>query len=171
MEQLRYNGYLAPYADRIRLLHEHGASTREIAEALYALGVRAQTSDPLRTKGMSREAHIINLQAMTIHVQRRLGLRIRRVRTLNLRPTREGTTSGDQARPPEANSQQMIAESRAGNAGTFRADIRTDMGNQNRHRSRHGHDDGANLRAPFVRVHHCVGSQKLNGDDHNEQDT
>ena len=85
MKNLGYNGYLAAHVECIRTLHESGASTAAIAEALYAAGARAQTSDPYPNKKMDRAAHLVNLRAMVIHVQRRLGLRIRRVRVLNLK--------------------------------------------------------------------------------------
>ncbi len=78
-----YSGYLAAYVELIRALHEDGATTGAIAEALYAAGARARTSDP-RSGRLSRKQHLVNLRAMIIHVQRRLGLRIRHVRILNL---------------------------------------------------------------------------------------
>jgi hypothetical protein len=78
-----YNGYLVAHVGRIRELHERGASTRGIAEALFEVGARAQTSGSGPVE-MSRTAHITNLQVMVIYVQQRLGLRVRRVRVLNL---------------------------------------------------------------------------------------
>jgi hypothetical protein len=51
---------------------------------LFDAGARAQTSGAGPVV-MSRTAHIVNLQGMVIYVQRRLGLRIRRVRVLNLK--------------------------------------------------------------------------------------
>jgi hypothetical protein len=69
-----YNGYLAPYVDRIRELHGRGATTRKIAETLFALGARAATSDPNPRFKMSREHHVGNLRMMVLHVLNRLGL-------------------------------------------------------------------------------------------------
>jgi hypothetical protein len=79
-----YNGYLAAYVELIRALHEGGASTWEIAKALYAAGARARSSDP-HSGRLSRKQHLVNLRAMTIHIQRRLGLRMRHVRVMNLK--------------------------------------------------------------------------------------
>lgn len=84
MSDTAYNGYLAKYTETIRDLHERGASTRAITEALYAAGARARSSNPHSGK-LSRKQQLVNLRAMVIHVQRRLGLRIRRVRILNLK--------------------------------------------------------------------------------------
>jgi hypothetical protein len=41
-----YRGYLLPHLDRIRQMHTDGADTRAIAEELYKLGARANTTDP-----------------------------------------------------------------------------------------------------------------------------
>src|SRR5436190_755853 len=84
MSDTAYNGYLAKYTAMIRDLHERGASTRAIAESLYEAGAGAQRSDPYSIE-MSRAEHVVNLRAVVIHVQRRLGLRTRRVRVLNLK--------------------------------------------------------------------------------------
>jgi hypothetical protein len=80
-----YAGYLANHIARIRAMYEGGASTREIAEALYAAGVRARPSDPYDK--LDRSGHLRNLRGTTIYVLRRLGLRTRRVRILNLTAT------------------------------------------------------------------------------------
>jgi hypothetical protein len=69
-----YLGYLAPYLDRIRELHGCGATSREIAKALYAAGARAGTSDPDPNFRMTRDHHIANLRMMVVHVLNRLGL-------------------------------------------------------------------------------------------------
>jgi hypothetical protein len=74
----KYRGYLSPYVERILAMHRDGADTRAIAEALYALGVRANTTDPnLR---MRRAQHVGNLRLMVLHVLQRHGLRTRRQR-------------------------------------------------------------------------------------------
>ena len=41
-----YSGYLSPLIDRILAMHQDGADTRTIAEALYRAGVRADTTSP-----------------------------------------------------------------------------------------------------------------------------
>ena len=87
-EKTPYSGYLAPHVDRIREMHASGASTLAIAEALYEAGARAQTSGPFPVK-LTRADHLINLRAMVIYIERRLGLRIRRYRVLNLKPVNE----------------------------------------------------------------------------------
>jgi hypothetical protein len=81
MTKMPYNGYLSPYVERIRTMHEGGAGTREIAEALYKLGARADTSDPnVPPYRMRRRHHVTNLRLMVLHVLQRLGLRTRRKR-------------------------------------------------------------------------------------------
>src|SRR5205823_2225152 len=84
MKNIGYSGYLAAHVELIRDLHGRGASTWAIAEALYAAGARADTSGPYPVE-MSRADHLVNLRGMVIYVQRRLGLRIRRARVLNLK--------------------------------------------------------------------------------------
>ena len=80
-QNIAYDGYLSPHLARIREMHEAGCDTREIAEALFADGARASTSDmrvpPFK---LSRAHHIKNLRLMTLHVLQRLGLRTRRRR-------------------------------------------------------------------------------------------
>jgi hypothetical protein len=75
-----YRGYLAPHVERIRAMHLAGADTRTIAEELYQLGARAQTTNPYLPK-MRRIHHVTNLRSMTLHVLQRLGLRTLRRRT------------------------------------------------------------------------------------------
>ena len=76
-----YNGYLSPHLDRIRALHGAGRDTREIAEELFKIGARADTSDPTVPRHkLRREHHIKNLRTMVLHVLQRLGLRTRRKR-------------------------------------------------------------------------------------------
>ena len=80
-KDIAYNGYLSPHLHRIREMHEAGCGTREIAEALFADGARASTSDPnVPMFKLTREHHIKNLRLMTLHVLQRLGLRTRRTR-------------------------------------------------------------------------------------------
>jgi hypothetical protein len=56
-------------------MHEAGANTREIAEALYAAGARANTSEPgIPPYKLRREHHITNLKMMTLFALQRLGL-------------------------------------------------------------------------------------------------
>ncbi len=55
---MSYAGYLAPYVATIRELHGRGASTREIAEALYEKGARARSSDPHSIR-LTREHHLV----------------------------------------------------------------------------------------------------------------
>ncbi len=86
MSETTYSGYLAKYTEMIRDLHGRGASTRAIATALYAAGARASTSNP--NDRLSRAEHLVNLRGMVLYVQRRLGLRIRRVRVLHLKANR-----------------------------------------------------------------------------------
>jgi hypothetical protein len=69
-----YRGYLSPHVERIRAMHLAGADTRAIAEVLYRLGARAQTTNPYVPQ-MRRIHHVTNLRGMTLHVLRRLGLR------------------------------------------------------------------------------------------------
>jgi len=77
----QYSGYLSPHVDRIRSMHEAGADTRQIAEALYALGARASTSEPgVPSYKLPRRHHVQNLRLMVLHVLQRLGLRTRRKR-------------------------------------------------------------------------------------------
>jgi hypothetical protein len=81
MTNLPYHGYLSPFVERIRELHEGGVGTGEIAEALYKLGARANTTDPeVPSYRMRRQHHIKNLRLMALHVLQRLGLRTRRKR-------------------------------------------------------------------------------------------
>jgi hypothetical protein len=94
-----YHGYLADYVELIRSLHRRGASTWAIAETLFEIGVRAHSSSPDPDE-MSRADHLVNLRGMVIYVQRRLDLRIRRYRVLNLKV---GGGPGDE--PRRANSQ------------------------------------------------------------------
>jgi hypothetical protein len=76
-----YRGYLAPHVDRICAMHLAGAGTRTIAEALYQIGVRAETNDPNIPRHKMRHVHhVVNLRLMTLHVLQRLGLRTRRKR-------------------------------------------------------------------------------------------
>jgi hypothetical protein len=76
-----YDGYLSPHLARIREMHEAGHGTRAIAEALFAEGVRASTSDPnVRPSKLSREHHVKNLRGMVLHALQRLGLRTRQTR-------------------------------------------------------------------------------------------
>jgi hypothetical protein len=71
----RYGGYLARHLDQIITLHQHGKTTREIAEALYRAGARASTSDPNPHFKMTKAAHIQNLRAMVWHIlKKRFGL-------------------------------------------------------------------------------------------------
>ena len=74
-----YRGYLSPFVEHIRAMHQAGADTREIAEALYRLGARANTTD-LYVPRMRRARHIQNLRLMVLHVLQRYGLRTRRQR-------------------------------------------------------------------------------------------
>ena len=74
-----YSGYLSPHADRILAMHQDGAGTRAIAEALYQSGVRADTTSPYILK-MQRAHHIANLRLMVLHMLQRHGLRVRRKR-------------------------------------------------------------------------------------------
>jgi hypothetical protein len=77
-----YQGYLSPYVDRIRAMYLAGASTHEIAEALYKLGARASTSEPsVPHYRMRRAHHVANLRLMALYTLQRLGLRTRRKRT------------------------------------------------------------------------------------------
>jgi hypothetical protein len=87
-----YTGYLATQTKLIRDLHEGGASTLDIASALYAVGVRAQTSNPYDE--LNRAEQITNLRGMVIYVLQRLGLRTRRVRILNLKANRTPARRG-----------------------------------------------------------------------------
>jgi hypothetical protein len=82
-----YTGYLVPFVGLIRAMHERGASTMATAIALYDAGARAHTSDPSHAPGMTRQDHCRNLRAMVIYAQRRMGLRVRRVRVLTLKAT------------------------------------------------------------------------------------
>ena len=75
MEQ-SYRGYLSPYVGRIRAMHHASAGTRAIAEALYKLGARSNTTDP-NIPRMQRAHHVTNLRLMILHVLQRLGLRTR----------------------------------------------------------------------------------------------
>jgi hypothetical protein len=88
MTTQHYDGYLSCYLDHIRELHAAGKSTREIAEALYAMGARAATSDP-KFK-MTKAHHVVNLRMMVLHVLQRIGLRVRRSRVLKMRQTASG---------------------------------------------------------------------------------
>ena len=74
-----YCGYLSPYVDHIRRMHGEGAGTGKIADELYRLGARADTTDP-NVARMTRAHHVKNLRLMTLHVLQRLGLRVRRKR-------------------------------------------------------------------------------------------
>jgi hypothetical protein len=90
-----YSGYLAVHTSLIRTLHEGGASTRAIAEALYDAGARASTSSPSPAEmTMTRDEHIANLHGMTYYVLQCLGLRTRRIRILNLRANKTKEASG-----------------------------------------------------------------------------
>jgi hypothetical protein len=81
MNDQSYGGYLSLYVGTVRQMHEAGAGTRAIAEALYALGARASTSDPhVKPSKLSKAHHIKNLTLMTLFVLQRLGLRTRRKR-------------------------------------------------------------------------------------------
>jgi hypothetical protein len=93
MQSIPYAGYLAPHVGLIRELHERGASTWAIAEALYDAGARAQTSSPYSV-AMGRANHLTNLQGMVIYIERRLGLRTRRIRILNLKKSNEKRAPG-----------------------------------------------------------------------------
>ena len=66
-----YRGYLDPHVDLICAMHRDGHSTRAIAEALYRLGARADTTDLFTTTKMKREHHIKNLRLMVLHVLKR----------------------------------------------------------------------------------------------------
>ena len=71
-----YNGYLAAYIETVRTMHADGKTSRQIAEVLYASGVRADTSEPgprARAK-MSREHHINNLRQMVSYAMLRMGM-------------------------------------------------------------------------------------------------
>jgi hypothetical protein len=106
--QMSYRGYLSDHVELIRALHEGGASTWEIATALYNAGARAHRSSP-HTGKMSRAEHLVNLRAMVIYVQRRLGLRHRRIRILNLKANQKngGRRPGDETRRADSKRQMM----------------------------------------------------------------
>jgi hypothetical protein len=110
-----YSGYLAPHLDLIRALHEGGRSTREIAEALYRVGVRSQSSgafDPPPTLSQ----HIQNLQGMTLYALRRLGLRRpRRVRNLTVKPLKTRKLKGIAA--PVARGDVLVKDFENDNRG------------------------------------------------------
>ena len=73
-----YTGYLTPYLDRIRAMHGAGHGTREIADALYAAGARANTSAPgVPSYKLTKAHHIKNLRVLTLFALKRLGLRTR----------------------------------------------------------------------------------------------
>jgi hypothetical protein len=87
-----YSGYLTAYVPQIRELHGTGATVRQIAEAIFAAGARAQTSEPIQLD-MSRDHHVANLALMVLYVLRRLGLRSpRRVRVLRLKAERDASS-------------------------------------------------------------------------------
>ena len=74
-----YSGYLTPYVELILAMFHSGADTREIAEALYKIGARANTTDPNIPK-MPRDHHIRNLRLMVLHVLQRHGFLMRKKR-------------------------------------------------------------------------------------------
>src|SRR5262249_53870393 len=94
-----YTGYLAPHLDLILDGHARGLGTRAIAERLYALGVRASTSDgETSSRTLSPQEHLGNLQTMTGYVLLRVGLRQRHARrsrqlTARRRTARDGTVT------------------------------------------------------------------------------
>jgi hypothetical protein len=106
-----YRGYLADHLERIRDLHARGGSTRAIAEALYDAGARARSSSPY-SSDLDRAGQLVNLRGMVIHIQRRLGLRTRRIRILNLRATKIETAPGDEA-GAVGSSMMMIRKERS----------------------------------------------------------
>jgi hypothetical protein len=81
-----YRGYLSPHVKTIYAMAEAGASTREIAEAVYAAGARSQTTDrPRRRPGRQlgdkiQRAQVRALRALVLHVLQRFGLRTRKKR-------------------------------------------------------------------------------------------
>jgi hypothetical protein len=80
MSMSRYTGYLRQHVDCIVEMYGRGFSTGEIAQALYANGVRADTTDPNPKYRMTRAHHVKNLRLMVLFVLQRLGLRTRRER-------------------------------------------------------------------------------------------
>jgi hypothetical protein len=89
-----YAGHLAPHLDLIIDGHRRGLSIRDIAEALYAAGARAETSDPGQLRQLSQAHHVVNLAAMVAYVLTRCGLRKRRSRrqlTARPRAAEDGT--------------------------------------------------------------------------------
>jgi hypothetical protein len=90
---MSYDGYLAPHLDLIRERHARGANTREIAEALYMAGARADTSAPGVFR-LTRANHVENLRMMTLYALQRLQLRApRKARggLLNAKRRRDGS--------------------------------------------------------------------------------
>jgi hypothetical protein len=86
---MNYSGYLSEHLDLIRAAHARGEGSHAIAEELYLAGARAQTSEP-GVHELSPDHHLRNLQTMTLHVLRQLGLHVRKSRHLDARCGRDG---------------------------------------------------------------------------------
>jgi hypothetical protein len=72
---MTYTGYLSRHVDLLIAGHRQGLTAGELAEQLYALGARADSSE----HGVvpTRQQHHRNLRSMVIYAQIRLGLRAR----------------------------------------------------------------------------------------------
>jgi hypothetical protein len=107
IEMEGYSGYLSAHLPLIRELHGRGASTGDIAAALFAAGARAGRSDP-HAQQLTRSEHIVNLRAMTLYVLALLGLRRRRVRVLHLKANKNGGRPGVPPDLPNSKTTTMI---------------------------------------------------------------
>jgi len=72
---MAYTGYLSRFADLLIAGHRQGLSAGELAERLYALGARADSSEHGRV--LTQQQQLRNLRSMTIYALVRLGQRVR----------------------------------------------------------------------------------------------
>jgi hypothetical protein len=72
---MTYSGYLAPFSDLLIAGHRQGFTAGDLAEQLYALGARADSSE--HGVVLTRQQHHRNLRSMVIYAQIRLGQRVR----------------------------------------------------------------------------------------------